>query len=203
MLGAGNLLTRVAACCHPLPGDDIVGFITRGHGISIHRRSCTNVRGVSEPERLVPVDWVDRLVETDADLPVRLASCCTPKPGGRIEGVAKDGAVEVHRRRCRELAQASDARVPVRWIDDDAQSLPVSIRVVAHDREGLTHDVTGIIREEGLNIATMSVRTNRRQEATVRLTVALRSVAQLARLLRRIETVRGVIAVSRDGTRAR
>ena len=203
VLGAGNLLTRVAACCHPLPGDDIVGFITRGHGISIHRRSCTNVRGVSEPERLVPVDWVDRLVETDADLPVRLASCCTPKPGGRIEGVAKDGAVEVHRRRCRELAQASDARVPVRWIDDDAQSLPVSIRVVAHDREGLTHDVTGIIREEGLSIATMSVRTNRRQEATVRLTVALRSVAQLARLLRRIETVRGVIAVSRDGTRAR
>ena len=93
--------------------------------------------------------------------------------------------------------------MPVRWIDDDAQSLPVSIRVVAHDREGLTHDVTGIIREEGLNIATMSVRTNRRQEATVRLTVALRSVAQLARLLRRIETVRGVIAVSRDGTRAR
>ena len=46
-------------------------------------------------------------------------------------------------------------------------------------------------------------RTNQRHKATFRLTVALRSVAQLARLLRRIETVRGVIAVSRDGTRAR
>ena len=54
------------------------------------------------------------------------------------------------------------------------------------------------MRDEGLSIAALSVRTNRRQEATVRLTVA-----QLARLLRRIETVRGVIAVSRDGTRAR
>ena len=203
VLGAGNLLTRVAACCHPLPGDDIVGFITRGHGVSIHRRNCANVHNVSEPERLVPVSWADRLVETDSDLPVRLAGCCTPRPGGHIEGVATNGAIEVHRRSCRALAGEADARVPVRWIEDDTQSLPVSIRVVAHDREGLTHDVTGIIREEGLNIATMSVRTNRRQEATFRLTVALRSVAQLARLLRRIETVRGVIAVSRDGTRAR
>ena len=203
VLGAGNLLTRVAACCHPLPGDEIMGFITRGHGISIHRRNCANVRNVSEPERLVPVSWADRLVETDSDLPVRLASCCTPRPGRRIEGVATNGAVEVHRRSCRELAGTADARVPVRWIEDDTQSLPVSIRVVAHDREGLTHDITGIIREEGLNIATMSVRTNRRHEATFRLTVALRSVAQLARLLRRIETVRGVIAVSREGARAR
>ena len=203
VLGAGNLLTRVAACCHPLPGDDIVGFITRGHGVSIHRRNCANVHNVSEPERLVPVSWADRLVETDSDLPVRLAGCCTPRPGGHIEGVAKNGAIEVHRRSCRALAGEADARVPVRWIEDDTQSLPVSIRVVAHDREGLTHDVTGIIREEGLNIATMSVRTNRRQEATFRLTVALRSVAQLARLLRRIETVRGVVAVSREGARAR
>ncbi len=203
VLGAGNLLTRVAACCNPLPGDEITGFITRGHGVSIHRRNCANVRNVSEPERLVPVSWADRLVETDSDLPVRLASCCTPRPGRRIEGVAANGAVEVHRRNCRELVGTADTRVPVRWIEDDTQSLPVSIRVVAHDREGLTHDITGIIREEGLNIATMSVRTNRRHEATFRLTVALRSVAQLARLLRRIETVRGVIAVSREGARAR
>ena len=203
VLGAGNLLTRVAACCHPLPGDDIVGFITRGHGVSIHRRNCANVRNVSEPERLVPVSWADRLVETDSDLPVRLAGCCTPRPGGHIEGVAKNGAIEVHRRSCRALAGEADARVPVRWIEDDTQSLPVSIRVVAHDREGLTHDVTGIIREEGLNIATMSVRTNRRQEATFRLTVALRSVAQLARLLRRIETVRGVSSPSHARVRGR
>ncbi len=203
VLGAGNLLTRVAACCHPLPGDDIVGFITRGHGISIHRRNCANVRNVSEPERLVPVSWADRLVEADTDLPVRLASCCAPRPGRRINGVATNGAVEVHRQHCRELAQSSDPRVRVRWVEDDTQSLPVSVRVVAHDREGLTHDITGIIREEGLNIATMSVRTNRRHEATFRLTVALRSVAQLARLLRRIETVRGVIGVSREGARAR
>ena len=63
--------------------------------------------------------------------------------------MATDGAVEVHRRSCRDLAQSSDPRVRVRWIEDDTQSLPVSVRVVAHDREGLTHDITGIIREEG------------------------------------------------------
>jgi GTP pyrophosphokinase len=203
VLGAGNLLTRVAECCKPLPGDDIVGFITRGQDISVHGRNCIKVQNISEPERLVPVDWADRLVEAESNLPVRIASCCTPRPGSCIEGVAKSGAIEAHRSSCRTLVRETGARVPVHWIDSDGRSLPVNIRVIAHDREGLTHDVTGIIREEGLNMAAMSVRTNRRREATFRLTVPMQSVEQLARLLRRIETVRGVLSVSRESGRPR
>jgi GTP pyrophosphokinase len=57
--GVGDLLTRFAGCCKPLPGDPIVGFITRGAGISIHRQDCHNaLRAVAEsPERLIEVDW--------------------------------------------------------------------------------------------------------------------------------------------------
>ncbi|GMR08666.1 MAG: GTP diphosphokinase [Gammaproteobacteria bacterium] len=57
--GVGNLLTRMAQCCKPVPGDPIVGYITRGQGISIHRQDCHNVlHYVSEcPERLVEVNW--------------------------------------------------------------------------------------------------------------------------------------------------
>ncbi len=57
--GVGNLLTRMAQCCKPVPGDPIVGYITRGKGISIHRQDCHNVlHYVSEcPERLVEVNW--------------------------------------------------------------------------------------------------------------------------------------------------
>ncbi len=57
VMGVGDLLTQLAGCCHPVPGDRIVGFITRGKGVTIHRRDCPNVDGTLEPERLVQVDW--------------------------------------------------------------------------------------------------------------------------------------------------
>ncbi len=57
--GIGNLLTRMARCCNPLPGDPIVGFITRGQGVTIHRRDCANaLRHHDEhDERLIEVSW--------------------------------------------------------------------------------------------------------------------------------------------------
>jgi GTP pyrophosphokinase len=57
--GVGNLLTHMAGCCKPLPGDNIVGFITRGRGVSIHRRDCQRVLQLqmSDPERIVEVGW--------------------------------------------------------------------------------------------------------------------------------------------------
>lgn len=57
--GVGNLLSRTAQCCKPAPGDDIVGFITRGQGVTIHRRDCPNLRHLAEeePDRLVDVAW--------------------------------------------------------------------------------------------------------------------------------------------------
>ena len=57
VLGAGDLLTSLAKCCSPLPGDNIIGFITRTKGITIHRRDCRNIANEDEPERLVRVDW--------------------------------------------------------------------------------------------------------------------------------------------------
>jgi GTP pyrophosphokinase len=56
--GMGNLLQRLAGCCNPLPGDDVIGFITRGRGITIHRRDCRNVLNMDiEKERLIKVNW--------------------------------------------------------------------------------------------------------------------------------------------------
>ena len=57
VLGVGDLLTRTARCCSPLPGDEIVGYITRARGVTVHRATCANVLNEDEPERLVGVSW--------------------------------------------------------------------------------------------------------------------------------------------------
>jgi GTP pyrophosphokinase len=49
-------VTRVAKCCMPIPGDDVVGFVTRGRGVTIHARDCPRIAG--EFERIVPIDWI-------------------------------------------------------------------------------------------------------------------------------------------------
>ena len=56
--GASDLLVKLAKCCTPVPGDDILGFVTRGSGISVHRLDCSNTASLqTEPERLTPVAW--------------------------------------------------------------------------------------------------------------------------------------------------
>ena len=58
--GLDNLVIRYSQCCQPVPGDDVIGYITRGRGISIHRQDCPNVLHLSEdPERRVEIDWDD------------------------------------------------------------------------------------------------------------------------------------------------
>jgi len=59
VLGVGDLLTRLANCCRPLPGDKIIGYITQGRGITVHRRDCPNIIHEEEKERLVKVEWGD------------------------------------------------------------------------------------------------------------------------------------------------
>jgi guanosine-3',5'-bis(diphosphate) 3'-pyrophosphohydrolase len=56
--GAPDILVKLAKCCTPVPGDPIVGFITRGAGVSVHQASCHNVQSLlQEPERMIDVEW--------------------------------------------------------------------------------------------------------------------------------------------------
>ena len=60
--GVGNLMTHIARCCNPLPGDEIMGYITLGRGVSIHRKDCANMlRMLSEEhERVLQVEWAEK-----------------------------------------------------------------------------------------------------------------------------------------------
>ncbi len=57
ILGVSGLLTTLARCCRPAPGDPIVGYVTRGRGATIHRRDCPNVLRIADKERLIQVSW--------------------------------------------------------------------------------------------------------------------------------------------------
>ncbi len=80
VVGVDSLLTQLARCCRPAPPDEIVGYVTRGKGVSIHRASCSNLRSLLEraPERVVDVTWG---APTDAVYPVELLVLAQDRPG--------------------------------------------------------------------------------------------------------------------------
>ena len=80
--GMENCLVKFSRCCNPLPGDDIIGFITRGFGVSIHKRSCSNVpediAQAQEPERWITVHWSGNIKE---DFQTTLEILASDRPG--------------------------------------------------------------------------------------------------------------------------
>ncbi len=94
-----NCLIKFARCCNPLPGDPIIGFITRGYGVSIHNRNCPNVpqniEEASEPERWVKATWDSNLKE---DYNATLSVVCIDKVGllAEISGKFAEMRVMIH-----------------------------------------------------------------------------------------------------------
>lgn len=80
--GVDNCLVKFSRCCNPLPGDDIIGFITRGHGVSIHTKKCPNVpkdiATAQEPERWITAYWDSNVKE---DFKCTLQLCCLDRIG--------------------------------------------------------------------------------------------------------------------------
>jgi GTP pyrophosphokinase len=140
VLGMSDLVTHIAGCCHPLPGEKIIGYITRGRGVTIHRQDCYNVLHEDEKDRLIPVQW------------------------GKAEAL-----------------------------------YPAHIQVEAWDRVGLMRDITTVVAEENVNIDSVNLESHGNHTVSTSLVVETAGLAQLSRLLKRIEAIRGVTAVTRMG----
>ncbi|MBC8106964.1 MAG: bifunctional (p)ppGpp synthetase/guanosine-3',5'-bis(diphosphate) 3'-pyrophosphohydrolase, partial [Anaerolineae bacterium] len=80
VVGVDSLLTQLARCCRPAPPDEIIGYVTRGKGVSIHRATCSNLRSLLEraPERVVDVTWG---AQADAVYPIELMVLAQDRPG--------------------------------------------------------------------------------------------------------------------------
>ena len=137
VVGLKGLLSSIARCCNPMPGDQIVGYITRGRGATIHRQDCPNVLHRKDKERFLQVGW---------------------------------GTVE--------------------------HTFPVPVTVKAYDRQGLMGDISTLLQNEGVNIADVSVNINR-SLADLKLVVEVRDIAQLSRVLTRIESLPNVLEAQR------
>jgi guanosine-3',5'-bis(diphosphate) 3'-pyrophosphohydrolase len=138
--GVGDLMIRFAKCCHPIPGDPIVGYVTRGRGVTVHLPTCTTVVNEKDVDRLIDVEW--------------------------------EGGLE--------------------------QTYPIAIRVEAYDRTGLLSEITNVVAENKVNIVAANVQVNPDSTATVQATLQVSSVAQLAKVLSRIEQLKDVYSVQRD-----
>jgi len=143
VLGVGNLVTHLAQCCHPVPGDKIIGYITRSRGVTIHRLDCYNVLHEDEKDRLVPVEW------------------------GQVDSL-----------------------------------YPVNIQVEAWDRVGLMRDITTVVAEEKVNITSLATHNHDDRRTTMDFTLETQGLAQLSRLLKKIESVKGVTRIVRIGDEA-
>lgn len=97
--GIDNCLIKLAKCCAPLPGEDIIGFITRGHGVSIHKRDCNNVPRIiseaAEPDRWINAYWDNTKVESFSST---LQMMFIDRPGIVVDimNVANNNHVPIH-----------------------------------------------------------------------------------------------------------
>ncbi len=200
VLGTGDLLTRLGVCCDPLPGDSIIGFITRGRGVTVHKADCPNVANEPEPERLIQVSWGGQTLRNSAGLPSRLASCCMPAWGSAIVGERVGGEVAVHLANCPRISTNGSERIIVVWGEETHARLPVALRVTATDRGGLLRDVAGVVAEEGYSITSASVSTSNDGLAVLRVSLEIANIDDLGRLLNRLQSVRNVISARREGS---
>lgn len=142
--GVDNLMTHLARCCQPIPGDEIRGYITQGRGISVHRSDCEQLEELSlhAPERIIDTVW-----------------------GSGFVG-----------------------------------SYLLTVRVEAMERSGLLKDITTLLANEKVKVASMKSRSDyKRQIIIMDFDLEVNNVEALARVSKRIEQIKDVMLVKRLG----
>ncbi|WP_413382276.1 RelA/SpoT family protein [Alkalihalobacillus sp. 1P02AB] len=140
--GVDNLLIRLSRCCNPVPGDEIVGYITKGRGVSIHRADCSNMQSDDLESRLLPVEW--------------------------------EGNVS------------------------QSKSYNVDIEITGFDRNGMLNEVLHAVTESRTSIHAVSGRSDHRNKvATIHMTILIRNVDHLQKVVDKIKQIKDIYSVRR------
>lgn len=116
-----NIMIRFARCCNPLPGDEIIGFITRGRGVSIHRLDCPNVKVYEEeePERLLEAAW-DESEKNDFQVEIQVIGFDRPKLTTEIMLLISDAKIHMNaiNARAKRNNAIMDLKIEVNSLDE-------------------------------------------------------------------------------------
>lgn len=93
--GVNDLLVRIGVCCEPVPGNTIIGYITRGRGVTVHRADCVNVRTSPEQERMVEVEWEQGGTTRTYPVAIRIHGWDRPGLLRDVAGVMSESAVQI------------------------------------------------------------------------------------------------------------
>jgi GTP pyrophosphokinase len=91
--GTADVLVRFAGCCEPLPGDDIIGFVTRGRGVTVHTRGCVKVFAL-DPDRRIEVDW-DAEIDARRAIAIRVMSRDEPGMLAKITNTISAAGINI------------------------------------------------------------------------------------------------------------
>ncbi|MFZ0416141.1 MAG: bifunctional (p)ppGpp synthetase/guanosine-3',5'-bis(diphosphate) 3'-pyrophosphohydrolase [Candidatus Acidiferrales bacterium] len=109
--GHDDLMVYRAKCCNPIPGDDIVGYVTRGRGVAVHSTSCPNVKNLLyETERRIAAEWAG---QTESTFPVRLRILTEDRPGMLAEITAAISVADANIRTLESVGEHLHARIEI------------------------------------------------------------------------------------------
>jgi GTP pyrophosphokinase len=101
--GIDDVLVRYGRCCNPVPGDDIVGFITRGRGVTVHTQACEKILEM-DPLRRVDVSWDEKAADVKRPVSIRVVTDDRPGVLARISAAIAEAGMNISQATCRTTA---------------------------------------------------------------------------------------------------
>ena len=169
------------------------------------RLTSNDIKTVEEVAENPIITWPSSGIEVlgVGDLLTRVSQCCSPIPGDKISGyITRGRGVSVHKSNCPNITNETETEriIEVGWANN-VKRYPVRLRIEAWDRVGLLRDITNMVSQEKINIASVTTTEHEYSSCSIYLTIHTEGVSQLSRLFSRLEAIEAIYSVTRSNSR--